>query len=190
MNWRGVLIAESLDEGEGVWDRVKETGRAKQRLEREGSRGEFTFCHVEVTDEEVDPLLQRVAELLRSPGWYFHVERDRVIKVAFPGRVMEYELRRAREYPGRAGVWGIDRDSPGTAPLRTIHGQSVRSVAERTHSRGPVGVGDAGVGAVVSLSSSGQVRAAAKAAAVVERLEADIRDRLQAQGFDWIEGEQ
>ena len=110
MNWRGVLIAESLDEGEGVWDRVKETGRAKQRLEREGSRGEFTFCHVEVTDEEVDPLLQRVAELLRSPGWYFHVERDRVIKVAFPGRVMEMSsaapgsIRAAREYGESIGI--------------------------------------------------------------------------------------
>lgn len=110
MNWKGVLIAESLEHDEGIWDHVEVTGRSKQRLEREGSRGEFTFCHVEVADEEVDPLLHRVAQRLRSPGWYFHLERNRVIKVAYPGRVMEMRADRpgsiqaAREYGVSIGI--------------------------------------------------------------------------------------
>jgi len=110
MKWRGVLIAESLDDGAGIWDRVAVTGRSKQRLEREGSRGEFTFCNVEVRDEDVDSLLRKVAERLRSPGWYFHLERDRVIKVAYPGRVMAMSatapgsIRAARQYGMSIGI--------------------------------------------------------------------------------------
>ncbi|MDE0218564.1 MAG: hypothetical protein OXJ90_04765 [Spirochaetaceae bacterium] len=110
MKWRGVLIAESLDDGAGVWDRVAVTGRSKQRLEREGSRGEFTFCNVEVADEDVDSLLQTVAERLRSPGWYFHLEWDWVIKVAYPGRVMAMSadepksIQAARDYGVSIGI--------------------------------------------------------------------------------------
>ncbi|MDE0222566.1 MAG: hypothetical protein OXJ90_25085 [Spirochaetaceae bacterium] len=81
-----MLIPESLKSDRGIWDRVEVTGGTKGRLEREGTRGEFTFCNVEVTDEEVDALMREVAARLGSPGWYFHVERDRVIKVAYPGR--------------------------------------------------------------------------------------------------------
>ena len=84
-----MLIPESLDNDHGIWDLVEVTGRSKRRLEQEGSRGEFTFCNVAVSDREVDTLMRKVAERLRSPGWYFHVERDRTIKVAYPGRVME-----------------------------------------------------------------------------------------------------
>ena len=84
MKWRGVLIAESLVGDQGIWDRVEVQERSKRRLEREGSRGEFTFCNVEVTDSDVDSLMLEVAERLGSPGWYFHVERDRVIKIACP----------------------------------------------------------------------------------------------------------
>ncbi|MDE0447585.1 MAG: hypothetical protein OXH96_13010 [Spirochaetaceae bacterium] len=110
MKWKGVLIAESLADGAGVWDRVAVTGRSKQRLEREGSRGEFTFCNVEVPDEEVDSLLQRVAERLLSPGWYLHRERDQEIKVAYPGRVMEMSadsprtIQAARDYGVAIGI--------------------------------------------------------------------------------------
>ena len=110
MKWSGVLIAESLEDGAGVWDRVTITGRSKQRLEREGSRGEFTFYNVEVADEEVGSLLRMVAERLRSPGWYFHLERDRVIKVAYPGRVMTMSaaapntIRAARDYGASIGI--------------------------------------------------------------------------------------
>ena len=108
--WRGVLIAESLHDDPGIWDLVTVTGRTGQRLEREGSRGEFTFCNVEVADEDVDSLLRRVAARLRSPGWYFHLERDRVIKVAYPDRVMEMNadapatIRAARDYGMSIGI--------------------------------------------------------------------------------------
>ena len=86
MKWKGVLIAESLESDRGIWDRVEITGRSKGRLEREGSRGEFTFCHVEVSEGDADSLMRAVAGRLASPGWYFHVEKDRVIKVAYPER--------------------------------------------------------------------------------------------------------
>ena len=112
VKWKGVLIVESLrhDRGRGIWDRVDVTGRSKQRLEKEGSRGEFTFCNVEVADDEVDSLLQKVAERLRSPGWYFHVEREGVIKVAFPGWVMAMmadapgTIQAARDYGVSIGI--------------------------------------------------------------------------------------
>ena len=110
MQWRGVLIPESLDNDHGIWDLVEITGRSKRRLEREGYRGEFTFCKVEVPDREVDALMREVAERLRSPGWYFHVERDRVIKVAYPGRVMKMKvddagsIQAAREYGKSIGI--------------------------------------------------------------------------------------
>lgn len=110
MNWKGVLIAESLRSDRGIWDRVEVTGRSKGRLESEGARGEFTFCNVEVSDEAVDSLLEDVAERLESPGWYFHVERGRVIKVVYPGRVMEMSedapesIRAAREYGVSVGI--------------------------------------------------------------------------------------
>ncbi|MDE0024026.1 MAG: hypothetical protein OXP69_06365 [Spirochaetaceae bacterium] len=106
--WRGVLIAESLHDDPGIWDLVMVTGRSGRRLEREGSRGEFTFCNVEVADEDVDSLLRRVAARLRSPGWYFHLERDRVIKVAYPGRVME-----------------MNADAPATIPAARDYGVSI-----------------------------------------------------------------
>ena len=108
--WRGVLIPESLKSDRGLWDRVEVTGGTKGRLEREGTRGEFTFCHIEVPDEEVDALMREVAARLGSPGWYFHVEKDRVIKVAYPGRVMEMSedepasIRVAREYGVSIGI--------------------------------------------------------------------------------------
>ena len=110
MKWRGVLIAESLVGDHGIWDRVEVRGRSKGRLEREGSRGEFTFCNVEVSDEDVDSLMHDVAARLGSPGWYFHVERDCAIKVAYPGRVMEMSedspesIRAAREYGVSIGI--------------------------------------------------------------------------------------
>ena len=110
MKWKGVLIAESLRSDGGIWDRVEVTGRRKGRLESEGARGEFTFCNVEVSDEAVDSLLEDVAERLESPGWYFHVERGRVIKVVYPGRVMEMSedapesMRAAREYGVSVGI--------------------------------------------------------------------------------------
>ena len=50
VEWRGVLIVESLQHDRGIWHRVEVTGRSKQRLENEGSRGEFTFCNVEVVE--------------------------------------------------------------------------------------------------------------------------------------------
>ena len=108
--WKGVLIAESLESDEGVWELVQVTGRSKRRLEREGSRGEFTFYAIEVLDRDVDSLLRRVAERLRSPGWYFHVERKPVIKVAYPGTVMELSeaepesIRAARDYGVSIGI--------------------------------------------------------------------------------------
>ena len=110
MKWKGVLIAESLESDRGIWDRVEVTGRSKGRLEREGFRGEFTFCNVEVSDGDVDSLMREVAGRLASPGWYFHVEKDRVIKVAYPGKVMEMSekepesLRAAREYGTSIGI--------------------------------------------------------------------------------------
>ena len=110
MKWRGVLIAESLVGDQGIWDRVEVQGRSKRRLEREGSRGEFTFCNVEVSDDDVDSLMLEVAERLGSPGWYFHVEKDRVIKIAYPGRVMAMRedapesIRAAREYGISIGI--------------------------------------------------------------------------------------
>ena len=108
--WRGVLIAESLENDGGIWELVEVTGKSKRRLEREGSRGEFTFCDVEVRDRDVDSLMRRVAEQLRSPGWYFHVERECVIKVAYPGKVMEMSqaepesIRAARQYAVSIGI--------------------------------------------------------------------------------------
>lgn len=110
MKWRGVLIAESLVSDGEIWDRIVVQGRSKRRLEREGSKGEFTFCNVEVSDADVDSLMEQVAERLGSPGWYFHVEKDRVIKVAFPGRVMEMSedepgsIRTARAYGVAIGI--------------------------------------------------------------------------------------
>lgn len=110
MKWKGVLIAESLRSDRGIWDRVEVTGRSKGRLESEGARGELTFCNVEVSDDDVDSVLEQVAERLESPGWYFHVERDRVIKVVYPGRVMEMSedapesIRAAREYGVSVGI--------------------------------------------------------------------------------------
>lgn len=110
MKWKGVLIPESLEDDRGIWDSVQVTGRSKSRLEREGSRGEFTFCAVEVRDPDVDSLMRRVAERLRSPGWYFHVEHERVIKVAYPGKVMEMSeadpesIRAARDYGVSIGI--------------------------------------------------------------------------------------
>ena len=110
VQWRGVLIPESLDNDHGIWDLVEVTGRSNRRLEQEGSRGEFTFCNVAVSDREVDTLMRKVAERLRSPGWYFHVERDRTIKVAYPGRVMEMSaddpgsIQAAREFGVSIGI--------------------------------------------------------------------------------------
>ena len=110
VKWRGVLIAESLESDRDIWDRVEVTGRSKRRLEREGSRGEFTFCNVEVSDGDVDSLMRAVAARLASPGWYFHVEKDRVIKVAYPGKVMEMSerepesIRAARQYGVSIGI--------------------------------------------------------------------------------------
>ena len=110
MQWKGVLIAESLENHRDIWDRVQVTGRSQRRLERERSRGEFTFCDVEVPDRHVDSLMRSVAERLRAPGWYFHVERERVIKVAYPGRVMEMNavdpasIRAARDYGVSIGI--------------------------------------------------------------------------------------
>ena len=110
MQWKGVLIAESLENDREVWDLVQVTGRSKRRLEREGFRGEFTFCDVEVPDRHVDSLMRRVAERLHAPGWYFHVERERVIKVAYPGKVMEMSeaepatIRAARDYGVSIGI--------------------------------------------------------------------------------------
>ena len=110
MKWRGVLIAESLVGGQGIWDRIEVRGRSKGRLEREGSRGEFTFCNIEVSDADVDSLMGQVADRLGSPGWYFHVERGRVIKVVYPGMVMEVRedapesIRAAREYGVSVGI--------------------------------------------------------------------------------------
>jgi len=110
MKWKGVLIAESLKSDQGIWDRVELQARSKGQLEREGSRGEFTFCNVEVSDREVDSLMRDVAARLRSPGWYFHVEKDRAIKVAYPGRVMAMSadapesIRAARQYGVSIGI--------------------------------------------------------------------------------------
>ena len=110
MKWQGVLIEESLEPDREIWDRVVVTGRSKHRLEREGARGELTFCNVEVADADVDSLLHKVAARLRSPGWYFHVERDRVIKVAYPGRVMQMSadvpatITAARDYGVSIGI--------------------------------------------------------------------------------------
>ena len=109
-HWKGVLIAESFDNSPQIWDLVTVTGRATRRLEREGSRGEFTFCNIEIADKYVDVLLQMVAQRLRSPGWYFHLERNRVIKVAYPGRVMEMSatdpssIHAARKYGASIGI--------------------------------------------------------------------------------------
>ena len=105
-----MLIAESVDHDHGIWDLVEVTGKSKRRLEQEGSRGEFTFCNVKVSDRGVDSLMREVAERLRSPGWYFHVERDRAIKVAYPGKVMEMSaddagsIQAAREFGVSIGI--------------------------------------------------------------------------------------
>ena len=110
VKWKGVLIVESLDDDSGIWNQMTVKGRSKQWLERERSRGECTFCNVEVADKDVDSLLLTVAARLQAPGWYFHLERDRAIKVAYPGRVMEMSasdpdsIRDARRYGVSIGI--------------------------------------------------------------------------------------
>ena len=65
---------------------------------------------MEVSEGDVDSLMRAVAGRLASPGGYFHVEKDRVIKVAYPGRVMEMSedapesIRAAREYGISIGI--------------------------------------------------------------------------------------
>ena len=77
MQLRGVLIPESLDNDHGIWDLVEVTGRSKRRLVRE------------------------VAERLRSPGWYFHVERDRVMEMKADDAG---SIQAAREYGKSIGI--------------------------------------------------------------------------------------
>ena len=80
--------------GTGVGQRLA----AEQRYRRTG------FERPETWERE------QVAERLESPGWYFHVERDRVIKVVYPGRVMEMSedapesIRAAREHGVSVGI--------------------------------------------------------------------------------------
>ena len=108
MKWRGVLIVESLENDYGIWDRVNVRGESKKRLEEEEFRGEFTFCDIEVSDEEVDRLMHDVAISLRPHGWYFHVEKGGVIKVAYPGKVME-----------------MSHDNPDSTRAATDYGMSI-----------------------------------------------------------------
>lgn len=71
MDWKGVLIWESLQKGTEMWEDIRVIRRRRRRLEHEYDRGYMTFLDVEVADRDIRTLMHRAAGALRSPGCTF-----------------------------------------------------------------------------------------------------------------------
>ncbi len=77
--YKGVLIAESVENSVEILKSTKVVGSRKTKLEGESFRGVVTFYNIDVEEHKLWVVLEKVAQNLKTPGWYFHlVNKDRL----------------------------------------------------------------------------------------------------------------
>ncbi|KKR87342.1 hypothetical protein A2875_02830 [Candidatus Gottesmanbacteria bacterium RIFCSPHIGHO2_01_FULL_46_14] len=96
LRWQGVIIKESLN-NQSVFGEVKIVGTKEAQLESEGERGMFHFLSVEVEDNKLENVLEKLKKSLR-PSWYVHLVKGNVLHVAFLGKVMTAHTDNASEF--------------------------------------------------------------------------------------------
>lgn len=85
--YKGILIDQSVDSSESILALCHRVSDRHTTLEAEEERGDVQFIHVEVDEHNIWPVLECVAESLKSPGWYFHLVGNGKLYVVYPGVV-------------------------------------------------------------------------------------------------------
>lgn len=102
--WQGVLIEESLISN-SLLDHIKIIATRLARLEGEEDKGDFHFHNVEVSDDNLELVLDLAQKNLK-PSWYFHLVKQDRMKVVYPGKIFEI-TKGSRESFKAARNYGI-----------------------------------------------------------------------------------
>jgi hypothetical protein len=82
--WKGVLIAESLENGQ-IPHSITTVKTKNLTLEGEEKRGIFHFHNVEIKDKDVTKVLESIKKDLLD-RWYFHMVKGDELIVIFKGK--------------------------------------------------------------------------------------------------------
>lgn len=108
MNYKGVLIEESLDDT-SILSKITIVSTKTTALEGEENRGEFHFNNVEVSENVLNEVLDFISAHIQD-GWYFHLVKDDEIIVVFHNKVMKAhkgntdKIEKIKEYGISQGI--------------------------------------------------------------------------------------
>lgn len=116
--WRGVIIKESLQD-KSLLDEVKVVGTRETDLESERERGVFHFMNVEVEDNKINNVLEKLRKSLK-PSWYAHLVKGNVMHVAFSRQILTATRDNQEEF-GTIRKFAISRGiHPDQLPLEHL----------------------------------------------------------------------
>lgn len=106
--WRGVAIAESFENDDVI--KLSQIVRTKTEiLEGEEGRGQFHFHFIEVSDADIDQLVDAAARTIK-PAWYIHLVRNGQMYVVYRARYFKLaqsdapSIAQAKEYAIGCGI--------------------------------------------------------------------------------------
>lgn len=107
--YKGILIDQSVSDPKIVLKFTNVVGKREAKLEGESFRGKVLFYNIEVSADNLWPVLSQVAESIKSPGWYFHLVNDNKLYIAMPNVVLiadnnEAELQGIVDYASNHGI--------------------------------------------------------------------------------------
>lgn len=107
--FRGVLIDQSVPNPSEILKLTKIVGTVQTTLEGESFRGNVLFHNIEVSTEALWPVLQQVAERIKSHGWFFNLINGNTMYFVMPRAILlahndEHELKDIFDYATAHGI--------------------------------------------------------------------------------------
>ena len=107
--FKGILIDQSVTQPEIILKKVDVVNTRETTLEGESIRGTVLFHSIEVAKDQVWDVLNKVAETIKSPGWYFHLVNASRLYIVMPKAILisgndDNELRNIVDYAQSHGI--------------------------------------------------------------------------------------
>ncbi len=109
LTYKGVLISQSVVNPENILKLVNVISSRDTTLEGESFRGKVKFHNLEVSEDNLWPVLERVADSIKSPGWYFHLVNEERLYIVMSQAILfasedNKELQAIVDYAASHGI--------------------------------------------------------------------------------------
>lgn len=108
-SYKGIIIDQSVLEPKDIIKKAKIISDRETTLEGESFRGKVLFYNIEVVNDKLWQVLNKVAESIKSPGWYFHLVNKERLYIVMPNVILfannnDTELNRIIGYAISQGI--------------------------------------------------------------------------------------